>query len=345
MGLLLDASNVHVVRGVLRLLYCMACSDCFGAVLQECLACGGRNAERIAQLMDEGDGTISSLALGLLLQLCTVPPGRDGLLELGLGAMLARRTHDTGNYARRDYQRAVLVTAAVLRLQSVRAYNPLQMPHVLVDTAAVRTLVYLDLLKSCRGPAPEEADALTIADLVVWPLSRGLSLRLSRRAAAVNVVDLCFFLCRPHHETFFSSLPWDESAAGCVLLEALCMHPETCRRCMSPGTARYLSQCLYLARLVIKDGPPLAGRQLLLVLRAVASAANALGSMCLAADSPELREAILRGLHEHADVFTATTYFVGTISVMDVRVPHDLQVRYGNPNPNPNLCASDVFLG
>lgn len=200
MGLLLDASNVHVVRGVVRIFYHLACSDCFNPVLGECLAAGGRNVERIATLMDEADGTVASLALGLLLQLCTLASGRDGLLETSLSDVLARRTLDTGCYARKEYQRAVLVTVALLRLAPLRAYNPLQMPHVLVEPESVRGLVYLDLLKAARGAAPEEADALTIADLVVWPHSRSLSRAVSQRAQAVRVEDLCDFLCRPQQD-------------------------------------------------------------------------------------------------------------------------------------------------
>lgn len=111
-----------------------------------------------------------------------------------------------------------------------------------------------------------------------------------------------------------------------MLVEVLAAHPSTCRRCVGPGTARYLSHCLYFARLVVKDGPPLAERPLLLVLRAVASAANALGSMCRCADSVVLKEALLRGLHEHADVFTAVAYFIQAISVLDLRVSPDMHV-------------------
>lgn len=202
MGLLLDASNVHVLRGTLRILYNLSCSDCFNPVLVECLAAGGRNVDRIVALMDEVDGTIASLALGLLLQLCTLPPGRDGLLETYLGEVLARRTRDTGCYTRKEYQRAILVTAALLRIAPLRAYNPLQMPHVLAEPASVRGLVYLDLLKAARGAAPEEADALTIADLVVWPLSSSLARAVSQRAQAVRVEDLCDFLCRPQQEMY-----------------------------------------------------------------------------------------------------------------------------------------------
>jgi hypothetical protein len=107
--LLNEADNLHTIRGLLRTVYYLSCSDCFNTVLGETVACGGKNIARILSLVQEQDGTASSLALGLFLQLCTRQAGRDGLLATFLALKLAPLTRCNPVYTRRAYQRAILI--------------------------------------------------------------------------------------------------------------------------------------------------------------------------------------------------------------------------------------------
>ena len=317
MNFLKTVTNLHITRGSLRVLYNLACSDCFNAVLGEVVACGGKNLLCIVELLEEADSTISSLALGLLLQLCTQQPGRDGLLASYYASVLVPRAKCSSVYTRRPYLRAVLATVSAMRHGDRRSYNPVEMPFLLADAESVRKLVYLDLLKSLKHPPLEEADALSIADLVVRPFNKVLSLKVAQNASQLGsegVKNVCDFLCHPTEDQFFASLPWDESGAGCVILDGLSRHQETCRMIVSSSTIRYLSHCLYWGRMVIKDGPPLADARLLILLKGITSASMALGNLCKAAiGTPELTDAII-AVFQEVDVVFATTYFVNTLS-------------------------------
>lgn len=339
MALMKELTSLHSIRTILRIFFNLACSDCYNTVLEEVLACGGKNLMRIVDFLEERDGTVSSLSLGILIQLCTRRLGREGLLATNLARILATRTKCCDVYSRRPYQRALLVAASVLRCDERRAYNPLNAPFLLVDPEAVRKLVYLDLLKSFKRPPLEIADALSIADLVLLPFSKSLPLKVSKGALALSVsshdhgvMDLCDFLCHPSEQFFFESLPWDESAAGCIIMDGFSRHAETSRVCYSAGTIRYLAQCLYWGRHLIKDGPALLEKQLVIALLGVTSAANALASMCKSAsDDPERKDAIIFGIHD-VDVITATSYFINTLSQNHPMVREDLkkiQIRTG----------------
>jgi len=331
MDLLNEANNLHTIRGLLRTMYNLSCSDCFNTVLSEVVACGGKNIARILSLVQEQDGTMSSLALGLFLQLCTRQAGRDGLLATFLAVQLTPLTRCTPVYTRRAYQRAILIAAAAIRHGPRRSYNPVKMPHLLVDSEAVRKLIYLDLLKSLvKDVKLEEADGLSIPDLVIRPLSKSLSLQVSTNAlvglGSEVVKDLCDFFCHPTEETFFESLPFDEGAAGCIIVDGLTRNPDTCRVCFSSGTIRYLSHCLFNGRHVIKSGPPMTSSQLMVVLRGVVSAAMALSNMCRVATGGgrEQQQEIISGLYE-ANVFPAVSYFINTLSQNHMLVAEELK--------------------
>ena len=47
---------------------------------------------------------------------------------------------------------------------------------------------------------------------------------------------------------YFESLQWDESIAGCAVLEGLTLHPGTTETIFSLGAIRYLGKCLRVAK-------------------------------------------------------------------------------------------------
>ena len=327
--LLNEADNLHTIRGLLRTVYNLSCSDCFNTVLGETVACGGNNIARILSFVQEQDGTASSLALGLFLQLCTRQAGRDGLLATFLALKLAPLTRCNPVYTRRAYQRAILIAAAAIRHGPRRSYNPVKMPFLLVDSEAVRKLIYLDLLKSLvKDVELEEADGLSIPDLVLRPLSKSLSLKVSTNAlvglGAEVTKNMCDFFCHPTDDKFFESLSWDEGAAGCIIVDGLTRSPDTCRACFSSGTILYLSHCLFNGRHVIKSGPPMTSSQLMVVLSGIVSAATALSNMCRVASSGGREEEIINGLYE-ANVFPAVSYFINTLSQNHMLVGMELK--------------------
>ena len=72
------------------------------------------------------------------------------------------------------------------------------------------------------------------------PIDEAAALGLSQTCETVTIRALANFVCRPEHRDYFESLPWDESVAGCCVLEALTLHRGTVENIFSAGAVAYL---------------------------------------------------------------------------------------------------------
>ena len=143
-----------------------------------------------------------------------------------------------------------------------------------------------DLLVTIKCPNPNEIDAMTIADLTVLPMDPMASIEASKAAEAIGVREIANYLCRPGiyiyliitiiiiiiigMDGYFASLPWDESAGSCCILEALTSHPGSAENMFSPGVFFYLTQCIFLCKVML-EGPSLNTKQLCIIFSGTSS--------------------------------------------------------------------------
>jgi len=127
-----------------------------------------------------------------------------------------------------------------------------------------------DLLVTIKCPKPDEIDSMTIADLTVLPMDPMASLEASKAAEAIGVREIANYLCRPGIDGYFASLPWDESAGSCCILEALTSHPGSAENVFSPGVFFYLTQCIFLCKVML-EGPSLNTKQLCIIFSGTSS--------------------------------------------------------------------------
>ena len=111
---------------------------------------------------------------------------------------------------------------------------------------------------------------MTIADLTVLPMDPMASLEASKAAEAIGVREIANYLCRPGIDGYFASLPWDESAGSCCILEALTSHPGSAENVFSPGVFFFLTQCIFLCKVML-EGPSLNTKQLCIIFSGTSS--------------------------------------------------------------------------
>lgn len=310
------SSNLNTIRGMLNCLLSLACSECHAPALKEMIAFGARGLFRLVDLLDESDDSVASLSLSTLLQVCTTRPGRDSLVVCKLQERLWAGIASGRSYERPLYLRSVLVASAMARQQQWRAYDPSHVYHALQDMAYVRTAVYLDLLRTVKGPAEDAAEGMTVADLcVVPPSSPELAKDLSYTVGSTRIVtDLCDFLAHPHEDKYFQSLPWDESCAACVIIEAMSTNIDTARDMFSAGTVSFLATAVLLSKFMF-TGPPMVERMMVLVLNCVVAASNAVGNFCKTGVGNRRNADIVVAGVRAADLIDSACFFINTLAI------------------------------
>jgi hypothetical protein len=287
------------------------------------IAFGGKGLIRLIELLEEEDSVISGYALSILLQICTLETGRDALLaSANVPKYLGPLIENHGTYGRRGFQRGILVAAALCRQQDWWAYDPSFDISPFVgqkrksDSSVLRRLILCDIVRTMKNPTLENCYDLTLADLNVLPLDRVAAIQFSKVAEDVGARAIAEFVCHPDDEGYFESLPWDESIAGCVILEGLTVNLGTVENVFSAGAMHYLGMCLRLTKVMLL-GPPMSDRQTVMLLIGVSSAANALAQLsafCSRSTLLSNSEAAAKIIQD-SDVMTATQFFIGTLKV------------------------------
>ena len=308
--------HLPAMRSLLLCLFSAACCECHKSILFELVADSGCAARHVLELLNERDASISSLSLCLFVQMATLELGRDTFITSDIAPMLAQMTAPLGtNFKRRPYQRAVLITAAMMRQRDLRAYDPERLPAFLASAENVRRAVYLDLLKTMKAPPLEEADSLTVADLCVMPTEPEATLGMSRVAEDLNVRDIADFLVHPGDPKFINSLLWEEATGGCVILDGLTRSCGTAEHLISGPIILYLGQYMYISRYVLEQGK-LTNREVLVLCNGLYSAAAALERICLVSTGRSTREkTFVETLYASPGIIEAMGYFVNTLSL------------------------------
>jgi len=322
--LLRKSPNLNAVRICLRILSCLAGSDCHRMVLMEACLEGGKNLMRLIELLEESDSTVHSLSMTVLLQLNCVDYGRHKLMLVNLPQMISAGIKPRENCMYGPFLRSLLVTASCLRQNNWRFYEPTSYPLHISNSANVRQAIYLDLLKTITKSAEDiDSDRFTIADLVVLPIHWSSAHGLSVVAESIGARELAYWLTRPFDNDFFSRLPLEEGVAGCVIIDALSSCVATLENLYSTKIANYLGQCLHLSRFLFSPKKPLSERQAQVVLTGVRSAATALGRMCSYCETEVDRNALVLQIRG-SDLLGVAHFYVDTLSTNHPLVDKDL---------------------
>jgi len=242
---------------------------------------------------------VNSLTLSIFLQICTIGLGRDDLMKANIPKYIAPLTAPSSNYHRTPYMRSILLASALCRVEDRRAYNPDDCYKHITNIVSLHKAILKDLLVTIKCPMPDEIEKMTIADLTVLPMDPMASLECSKIAESVCVRDIAYYLCRPGLDSYFASLPWDESAGCCCILEALTSHPGSAENIFSPGVFFFLTQCIFLCKVML-EGPSLSSKQLCIIFSGTSSAAMAMSYLCLTGlthelNGPEIVDAVKKG--------------------------------------------------
>jgi hypothetical protein len=222
---ILSTKHLNTMRSLLNSILTISSSQCLDSIARELCMYGGRAMIRIIELLEEQDKVINSMALSIFLQVCTAEVGREKLIKSNISKYLSPLTKKTKSYNRKPYQRAIMIISALCRQEDWYAYNSQDLPNVFnEDFSIMRAIVIYDLLRTMKRPNLNIAENLTVADLTVLPVNKEFSLAMSKTAEVFVTRDLADFLTHPTDDKYFESLPLDESAAVCIVLEGLSMH-------------------------------------------------------------------------------------------------------------------------
>ena len=309
-------THLNTMRGMLNCILALSCSDCHDAVLKGIIANGARSLISILNLLEEQDPSVHALALSIFVQLNTLQAGRKQLFSVEITKYLAPWLKSHQQYHRKPYQRAILVAASLCRCDEWRAYDPVEIYHHLKDINFVRVNILLDFLRTIKSPPLTTSETLTIPDLVVWPrnTSKNNSLEFSQVANKIGAYHLTDYLTHPHEEKYFQSLPWEESTAICVILEALSTDVATAGTMFSSGTIRFIGNCIFLAKFIFL-GPPMLESFMLLILSGVTAAANALSNLCAAGIVDKEKAFIIMEGFKKSDMLESACFFVNTLGI------------------------------
>ena len=226
MDLILSTSHMSVLHAMLKAVLALACSECIVTVLAELLRGGGKIMIKLVELLDEQNLGAASLALSILLQVCTTDAGRSALIASNISRYLLPMAKSTAHYNRHPYQRAVLVMAALCRQQDWRAYDPDNLPQDFIFRCSevfIREQVLFDLMRTMKRPPLDAADSMTITDLVLIHFNESIADAMSKEVEDVGAIELMDFISHPGDMKYFSSMAWPESSACCQVCGCVCV--------------------------------------------------------------------------------------------------------------------------
>eukprot|EP00605_Chrysophyceae_sp_TOSAG23-4_P001687 GSChrysophyteH1.ASY1.ANO1.1853.1 assembled CDS len=315
-GLLRRSLQLNCVQTCLRVISALACSDAYRRVLEEVCLEGGMNLVRMIELLEETDPTVHCLIVTLFLQLNTQAPGRHKFIFINIPKYLSAAIQiPKGSKSYNDgyYNRAMLVAASCLRQQEWRAYEPTVFPLHLSQPANIRQSIYLDLLKTIKAyPGAVGSEKMHISDLVILPVDWQAAHDFSLVAESLCARELCAWLTHPEEIDYFSTLPWDESAAGCVIMDALTCNNGTLENIFSVRMTIYLGSCLQLSRHMFSKRT-LTDGQTLVILSGVCSACRSLARVCAFVKDNHECEEVIRGIRK-SDLLGAAHFYIKTLS-------------------------------
>lgn len=319
----LNTDDIEVLEACLTLLFNMSCSDCYGVVLEQVTANSGVTMHfLIEQLQHAASDTIATLALCTLMQLCTRGGGRVALLQTRSDEALhpllqaVPREYDS----RMGYNRAMLALAAHCRQFEWRPFEPEYYCATVGSYLQVRRATFVDLMKTIKVVSyePQDAsrfDSISITELILLPfqpdeVAVGMATSAHDMGAVRQLVD---YLCHPGEPAYFESLPWEESAASCQILQALSQSPLVAAEMFSDSVIYFLGQCLFVAKFAFL-GKSVPDNKVKTVLSAVAAAGIALSHLCRAAFYRKDYIMTMTAAVRHSNLIGAGSFFIPGLS-------------------------------
>jgi hypothetical protein len=336
----------ELLTRALRCEFTLLSSEAHDAVVTEITALQGVLMTRIVQLVHHNSVEVGTLALCVCQALCAEERSRKQLkrvqVEKHLPVRDAYRTAEGPMYLHPALQRNLAFTAALCRQFNWRYYDPAVqhnvvlgfVPHhenassstvieghttskVTVNADAVRLLTYLDLLRTMRTTdlvTDERAEQQSLADWVILPNDERLCSGLSTAAGLYGARALVDFVCHPEDANYYESLPLDQSAASCVVLEGLSADTDTALQSFSSGTINFMSKYIYLCKYLFL-GKRMLNSQILVILNGVKSAVVALGRYALAVKSDLGCVDAYISVVKSTELVASVLFFMNTLSI------------------------------
>ena len=332
MKMMLNTDDDDILTDALQALFALSCSDCYMELLEEVIAHSGLCFHHIVNLLLHSDATVSTLAMSLLLQLCTRANGRDALVhtnaEFHLAPLIPTVAH---KYKRVPYCRSMFVVAAMIRQHEWQPYEPEYFAATAMTEPQMRRLLFADLMKTIKIVDFEDSasfNELTLQELVMLPFTTDDVLdRMSRQARAISAAtQLSDFLCHPGELSYFESMPWEESAAACQILQALSQCPQTALDLFSEGLVNFLGQCLYVAKHGFL-GKSIAGMNIQIVLAGVTAASLTISHLCKSGNHHTRHAKIIIDGIKHSNLIGAAAFFIPGLSAANKHLT-DNELRF-----------------
>lgn len=181
----------------------------------------------------------------------------------------------------------------------------------------IRLFIFYDLLRTMRTTVvitDSIAEQLSIADWVILENNESSCQLMSQNAILFGVKSIVDFLCHPEEINYYDSLPLQESAAVCIVLEGLSTNRHTAQLAYSSGVINFLSKYIYLCKYLFL-GKTMCLTQILIVLNGVKSAAIAFGRFSISIQShlPSAEEYVQ--VVRSTELLNSIIFFVNTLSV------------------------------
>eukprot|EP01034_Spumella_vulgaris_P029563 gene29563-36632_t len=337
--MILQTNHAAVLTQLLQCLFTMLCSHSHNSVTTEITALSGVLIIRLTELLHAKDVTIGTLALSIYLQLCVSGPSRKSLMIVHVPKYLVPLNTITTDYSKKYHQRSILAAAALCRQSEWRYYDPQVLPAYLMGgDGVVRKALYLEILKTMKGVPVELADGLSIADLVVLPTHERRALGMSKAFGTVGAKFVVEFVCHPDQDTYYETLPLDECAATCTILEGMAAHPDTARQVFSGGMVRFIARFTYLCKYLFL-GRAMADAQIMVLLNGVLSASVVMSRLCgiceassTSSEGDAERANVLIVNIRSCELIASILFFLNTLSVLHPKLDHathELQKKVG----------------
>jgi hypothetical protein len=366
-SMLTEYTDLLLVRRTMMCLLALSCSEVGEIVLEEVTAFGGRALFRLVSFLDDETGengiddedacaaanedlggsgcahyckSVATLSMCIILQLCTLGHGRTALINSGILRMMNHLVCSPSLFNNPSYFRGIFVLAALSRRGGGtdpaqgegewRAYDPEGVEAAMHKKNAIIKYIYIDLLRSIRGPpnsfcADEENLELVIEKLAVLHPHEVAAKELCANAERVGCKELIDFIVRPPDPIYYTKLSWDLLAGGAVIIEAMTRSVNAVSIILSPETVKHIGQCLRMAYNEMASTQPKSPHVAYLLLNMALSSTEAAFRLCVSSKGNfDMARVIFKG-YRAANGIIAAKYFLAFLK--DVHLHLSQQMR------------------
>ncbi|CAM9544466.1 unnamed protein product [Chrysoparadoxa australica] len=274
---LLMESDTELFLGGVIALGKLAYTACYGSVLGEILAFGGRGLESIVVGMLSSEEPVPSACLALFLQLCSRQEGRDGIQATDGVSLVMPMCSGERNYESDSFIRGLTCLVALARTGVYHLIKPPAGRAVATGAAAtgaataaaLKEKLYQDLMEALESQGSDAQDCV------------------DNLAAMGSLEQVLHFLVRPEKKRHFFKLPQEQACAGAIILHSLVVltgapHPLI----FSPEVLNYLSYSIQTSYNDLSEGRIGQASSEPLLFQSVQLSCRALAFMC-ACQSPD----------------------------------------------------------